>query len=366
MAVTPAVTLLLEQEMAATGAVDSRHTRVGVRARPWTGNSVESWIGQEMTEQGARLFSNTGLVQQWQVNQHWLVDAGFDQVKTLNGVTTAGQSAPSTFNPAAPPVLGNQNGDFTAWFAGATMRRNEWHVSTRVERHTGDQVSKWNGLFGAARQLSEGKSVSASVGYLLEELPEGGDSHLAEARIGAAWRPDGSPWSVFNRLDLNIAQSRGGVLDTRSRSITENIHLNWQHDRHEVGLVGGLRFANGRFDADSYDGLTALAGAQYRFDLNSRWDVGAQIRIRRSMTAGVDELSAGVEVGRTFARQAWVSLGYNFAGFSDDDFVGAQYSDQGPYLKFRMRFDQRNVERFLAFAGMDARPSDATPKRQRY
>ena len=106
-----------------------------------------------MTEQGARLFSNTGLVQQWQVNQQWLVDAGFDQVKTLNGVPTSGQSTPSTFNPAAPPVQGNQNGDFTAWFAGATMRRNEWHVSTRLERHTGDQVSKWNWLLGAARQL---------------------------------------------------------------------------------------------------------------------------------------------------------------------------------------------------------------------
>ena len=54
---------------------------------------------------------------------------------------------------------------------------------------------------------------------------------------------------------------------------------------------------------------------------------------------------------------------YNIAGFSDDDFVGAQYTAQGPYLKFRMRFDQRNVERFLAFVGVDARPSEPALRR---
>ncbi len=65
-----AITLLLEQELSSGGYGDARQTRVGVRTRPWTGHHMESWVGQEMTENGPRLFANTGLVQQWQVSPH--------------------------------------------------------------------------------------------------------------------------------------------------------------------------------------------------------------------------------------------------------------------------------------------------------
>ena len=35
-----------------------------------------------------------------------------------------------------------------------------------------------------------------------------------------------------------------------------------------------------------------------------------------------------------------VSIGYNFAGFRDDDFEASRYTAQGPYIKFRMKADQ--------------------------
>ena len=51
-----------------------------------------------------------------------------------------------------------------------------------------------------------------------------------------------------------------------------------------------------------------------------------------------------------------MSVGYNFVGFTDDDFVAADYTAQGPYLKFRMKLDQDMFRRFLSFAGWRRQP----------
>jgi len=40
---------------------------------------------------------------------------------------------------------------------------------------------------------------------------------------------------------------------------------------------------------------------------------------------------------------AWISVGYNLVGFEDKDFSSAAYTAQGPYVRFRMKFDQQTV-----------------------
>ena len=39
-------------------------------------------------------------------------------------------------------------------------------------------------------------------------------------------------------------------------------------------------------------------------------------------------------------QNAWVSLGYNLLGFQDEDFSAADYTAQGPFVRFRIKFDQ--------------------------
>ena len=40
---------------------------------------------------------------------------------------------------------------------------------------------------------------------------------------------------------------------------------------------------------------------------------------------------------------AWVSLGYNLLGFHDEDFSKAKFTAQGPFVRFRFKFDQQSV-----------------------
>ena len=50
------------------------------------------------------------------------------------------------------------------------------------------------------------------------------------------------------------------------------------------------------------------------------------------------------------ARNVWVSVGYNFTGFDDDDFGASRYTAQGPYVKLRIKADQDTFKDVLSIA----------------
>ena len=60
--------------------------------------------------------------------------------------------------------------------------------------------------------------------------------------------------------------------------------------------------------------------------------------------------ASGIDVGVTFAKNIWLSIGYNFAGFDDKDFSAGNYTAQGPFITIRMKVDQDTV-RELATGG---------------
>ena len=59
-----------------------------------------------------------------------------------------------------------------------------------------------------------------------------------------------------------------------------------------------------------------------------------------SEAAGTTQRSAGVDLGITAARNFWISVGYNFAGFRDEHFDANRYTADGPYVRFRFKADQ--------------------------
>jgi opacity protein-like surface antigen len=55
------------------------------------------------------------------------------------------------------------------------------------------------------------------------------------------------------------------------------------------------------------------------------------------------EYSYGLSLGYSPVTNLWLSLGYNWDGFEDDDFSMSGYTAEGVYLKLRFKFDQQSV-----------------------
>ncbi len=342
-----------EQEFTFGDRRDTNDTRFGLLSRPWSGAEAATTLTRQHGEHGERLFATTGLLQQWQVNERWQLDFGVDRVQTIEEDPSADDGESLSWNPNAPLASGAVADDFDALYAGATYRREQWHVTGRLELHDGDAADKTNLLLGASRQLAEGRVVSFSGAYRADHQAAGVERDQAELRFGFAWRPAESPWSLLSRLDLDVDEQSGGAFYTRTRKLIENMNLNYAPGgRHQLALQLGVKYALEDIDGSDYDGLTTLTGMEYRFDFHPRWDLGMRASALHSFGADTTRYSTGVSIGHDPVTNLWVSLGYNFLGFEDRDFAGADYTAKGPYLKLRFKVDQSSLAEYLEFASI--------------
>lgn len=338
-----------EYERARSSVEAQDLTRVGVRAQPWAGGQLESALNDAATENGARLYSSLGVTQSWRRGERWTYDVGLERAATLRG----GDLPPLVG--VRPPVGGVAPGiaapadDFTAAFLGAGFRGVDWSASGRLERREGRDEDRSLLSVGVYRETRAGQAFAMTL--RLEDAASAGDATgfgsdatLGDTRLSWAYRPDGSRWIVLDRLDL-LFEERG---TSRSARIVNNLHANAQLDaRTQLGAQLGLRYAHQQFDADDYTSVAVLAGIDARRDLDSRWDVGAQATVFSTPDAGTQEHSFGLDVGRRFGPRLWVSVGWNFTGFSDSDFSRERYTAQGPFVRFRLHVDEGALKDFV-------------------
>jgi uncharacterized repeat protein (TIGR01451 family) len=331
----PDATIFAEYEHADGANLASDMTRVGVRATPWNRAQLRSSVTQETTEYGPRTFATAGLTQGWQINKHWALDAGIDQSNTLRDARTL------PLNPNAPLASGTLNDDFFATYLGVLYRKTDWTFTSRAEWRNSDLEERLTYAAGVYREPVAGQAMSMTAFITRSDLTLGTDSLTSDVRFGWAYRPVGKRWMLLDRLDLLYDERSAEAGTDDSRRIVNNLNANWQLDeRMQLGLQYGSRYARSTFDGVAYDGYSDLVGLDLRRDLNRRYDVGLHGTVLHSWDAQVAEYSVGIDVGVSFAKNVWISFGYNLTGFDDRDFSAARYTDQGPFIKLRIKADQ--------------------------
>ena len=167
------------------------------------------------------------------------------------------------------------------------------------------------------------------------------DSTEAVGRFAWAFRPDSSRWIVFDRFELKYDARSDAVNDFVSSRIVNNLNANWQLDpKLQLGVQYGVRYVSSTFEGEQYAGVSDIAGFDLRRQLTRRFDLGVHAALLHSWESDVMDHSTGIDVGMTIMKNMWVSVGYNFAGFRDEDFSASRHTAQGPYLKIRIKADQ--------------------------
>ena len=101
----------------------------------------------------------------------------------------------------------------------------------------------------------------------------------------------------------------------------------------------------GPADGNARDKYTAwLFGTRLIYDITENWDFGVLASSLQGRQTGQNgssrQYAYGLEVGRLLQQNLWLSVGYNWSGFSDDDLVGTDYTNQGAYIRLRFKFDE--------------------------
>ncbi|HEY5806748.1 MAG TPA: hypothetical protein VIT67_02205, partial [Povalibacter sp.] len=332
-------TFFTEYEHADGEDFDADMTRVGVRTSPWERAQILSSMSQQATEYGPRVFANFGLMQGWKASEHWDLDFGVDQSRAVRGATA------EPFNPNAALASGSMGSDYLAAFAGAMYRGEFWTFTSRIENRNSDQEDRRVMSGGFYREPVAGHAFAMSANVFDSQFATGADTMAGDVQLAWAYRPATSAWIMLDRFDVKQEARRDQLGEFESARVINNLNANWQlNPWTQFGVQLGARYVRSTFDDERYDGFSGLYGIDARRDLTNRIDVGLHGTVLNSMDAGISDTAVGVDVGITVARNVWISVGYNFDGFRDDDFEASRYTAQGPFIKLRMKADQESFK----------------------
>jgi hypothetical protein len=105
-----------------------------------------------------------------------------------------------------------------------------------------------------------------------------------------------------------------------------------------------MRYVADRYDGDDVAGFSNLLGADVRFDLGRRTEVGMAGTVRAGMDFDSIAYSGGPQLGFAPFANGWFQLGYNVVGFKDRDFSADRYTRGGAYATLRFKFDQNSLK----------------------
>jgi outer membrane protein OmpA-like peptidoglycan-associated protein len=333
------IDLVAEYEDARGRDIQATMTRVGVRATPWSRAQINTSVTNEVSEFGPRLFSNVGLIQGFQLNDQWSMDIGLDQSSTIL------DSNARPFDPDRELATGSFNEDFLAAYAGALYTAELWSANMRVEHRNSDSEERNSALFGWYRQPTTGHGLSAGLTVFRSEMLLGQSMTSADLKLGWAYRLADSKWSFLDRVDLVYDDLNTGAATERSWRLINNFNANRRFGADmQMSLQYAFKYVRSEFGGNGFNGFTDLIGFDLRRGLGGRWDIGANTSIYHSYQSKVIDYGAGLDVGFNLATNMWITLGYNFAGFHDEDFSQARYTAHGPYLRFSIKADQRTLK----------------------
>ena len=338
--ITPKVNLFAENEWTVGGAQDTQMTRAGVRATPWENAQLNSAVNQETNENGIRSFATLGLTQSFPISKRWTGDVTFDKAKTLRTPDA------KPFYDNVPTAQGTTNNDFTAISVGSTYHAETYTLNNRVELRTAELEDKIGVIVNWERNLKGGIGYSATTKLFKTDRTDSSELLDGDIRFSVAYRPLQSRWITLNRLDFKFDSSTDILgIKTRQRKLIENLTTNFLIDnRNQLSFNFGMKYVIDTFDTAEYSGVTNLLGSEYRHDLSDKFDVGVHANTYYSANSGVTQYSTGLSFGWNMTRNIWLSVGYNFDGFNDRDFSAAGYTAAGPYIRFRMKFDQDTAD----------------------
>jgi len=357
-------------EIAKGENIDARTARIGFDVAPWAGGRVlASANQQQMTEFGPRTFAAYGLAQSFRINEQWSVDLTVDGNKTLSGINPA-----DVVNPDQPVASGGFLGtagalteDFTAVTAGATYRGTAWSWTGRAEARDGDNIIRYGITTAVLRQIGEGRAVGGALSWFHAKEDQGAKTTTAHAEISWAHRPGDSAWSILNKTEFRYDAVRGAVAgiagpvgsallnidgDATSRRIINSLSINYTPipersgnfiGRGEYALFWGTRYATDQFGSDDIKGWSNILGGDFKYDLSNVADFGVSGTVRIGSKADNIGYAVGPTITVTPFKNANITVGYNITGFEDRDFEEARYSRSGPFLTFKLKFDQTSL-----------------------
>jgi uncharacterized repeat protein (TIGR01451 family) len=228
-----------------------------------------------------------------------------------------------------------------------------WKGSTRLEFRDATVSRSYLHTADAAVKLARDWTILGRHTWSYLETKTGStlaasERVLQRLRLGLAYRDTDT-----NRFDALAMIEKKRESDTAATAVNgmRNVwvgsaHANYQPARSVV-LNGQIasKWVYETISGVQLDSRTSLLGVRATWDVTERVDVSAIASTLVNHQTKVSQKGLGVEGGYLVHSNIWLSAGYNFLGYRDQDLAPGQYSDKGAFVRLRFKFDEDSFKR---------------------
>ncbi|WP_040642600.1 SdrD B-like domain-containing protein [Psychrobacter aquaticus] len=262
-----------------------------------------------------------GLKNKWYVQQGLTINTLFERVESLEG---------DTENTATAAGIGVEY-----------LAKEDYKASARLEKRWGETSDTLLGSAGIAYRYTDevtllAKDIYSQVAY------NDGDRTINRFQLGAAYRDyDSNQLDMLAKLEYRLDDNNTGDDVYQKDTVIWSLNGNY-HPTRPLTLSGHYAGKYTQFDADniSSDNTAHALYGRGLYDISERWDIGLQAGTYWNKQANDMSYMLGAEVGYSPMTNLWLSLGYNFMGFEDEDIAYDDTTQQGAYFRLRFKFDE--------------------------
>ena len=262
-----------------------------------------------------------GLKNKWYVQEGLTLNTLFERVESLEG---------------------EKDSTATAAGVGVEYLANEkYKASGRLEKRWGDTSDTLLASAGAAYRYSDEITLLAKDIYSQVDYDDGHRT-INRFQLGAAYRDyDSNKLDMLAKLEYRLDDNATGNDPYQKDAVVWSWSGNY-HPTRPLTLSGHYAGKYTEYDAQGItsDNTAHAVYARGLYDISERWDIGVQAGTYWNKQA--DDLSylVGAEVGYSPMTNLWLSLGYNFMGFEDEDIAYYDTTIEGAYFRLRFKFDE--------------------------
>ena len=262
-----------------------------------------------------------GLKNKWYVQEGLTLNTLFERVESLEG---------DTENTATAAGIGVEY-----------LAKEDYKASARFEKRWGETSDTLLGSAGIAYRYTDDVTLLAKDIYSRVDYDDGNRT-INRFQLGAAYRDyDSNQLDMLAKLEYRLDDNSTGDDAYQKDAVIWSLSGNY-HPTRPLTLSGRYAGKYTQFDADniSSDNTAHALYARGLYDISERWDVGLQAGTYWNKQADDMSYMLGAEVGYSPMTNLWLSLGYNFMGFEDEDIAYDDSTMEGAYFRLRFKFDE--------------------------
>lgn len=268
-----------------------------------------------------------GVRNRWQAAKGVYFNTSFEKIKVLEGIDNLSQ-------------------DSTALSLGVEYLANpDWKAVGRMEMRWATQSTTTLNTVGFAYKLTDDVTMLTKNVFSKTDNKSdtSGDRIVDRFQLGAAYRDTNTNrFDALTKLEYRYDDNQTNVSSPYLRNVyILSNHVNY-HPARAVTLSGqyALKYVQDDFNGIKSNGTAQMLNGRFMYDINERWDAGVNAGVLWSDVSSGKRFLLGAEVGYLLAANLWVSAGYNFAGYRDDDLKDSDTTIKGAYMRFRFKFDE--------------------------